>query len=125
MKKNQTSVKKALRSFAFAFNGLKILILEEQNARIHTIGAFCAIVLGFVLKISLHEWVAIILAIGFVITIETINSAIENLADFVSPDKHDLIKKVKDLSAGGVLLSAITALIIGLIIFLPKLITHV
>jgi diacylglycerol kinase len=125
MKKNQTSIRKALRSFVFAFNGLKILILEEQNARIHAIGAFCAIVLGFVLKISLQEWVAIIIAIGFVITIETINSAIENLADYVSPEKHDLIKKVKDLSAGGVLLSAITALIIGLIVFLPKMIAHV
>jgi undecaprenol kinase/diacylglycerol kinase (ATP) len=125
MKKNQTSIKKALRSFVFAFNGLKILIREEQNARIHAIGALGAIVLGFVLKISMHEWVAIILAIGFVITIETINSAIENLADYVSPDKHDLIKKVKDLSAGGVLLSAITALIIGLFIFLPKIIAHV
>ena len=62
------------------------------------------------------------LAIGLVITSEIINSAIENISDFISPEKHDLIKKIKDLSAAGVLISAITAFVIGLIIFIPKLI---
>ena len=125
MKKYPVSIRKALRSFVFAFKGIRILIVEEQNAQIHVVGGICAIVLGFVLKISLHEWIAVAFAIGFVITIEAINSAIENLADYVSPGKHDLIKKVKDLSAGGVLISAITAAVIGIIIFLPKIIAHV
>jgi diacylglycerol kinase len=84
-----------------------------------------AILLGILLKISLTEWMMVILVIGLVITLEIVNSAIESLADYVSPGKHDLIKKVKDLSAGGVLVSAISAVIIGLIIFLPKLLVYV
>ncbi len=122
MKQDKTFIKQRLRSFEFASNGFRILICEEHNVRIHVFAAVCAVLLGFILKITHFEWIAICFAIGFVFTLEIINSAIENLADFVSPDKHDLIKKVKDLSASGVLVSAITALIIGLIVFLPKII---
>jgi diacylglycerol kinase len=68
------------------------------------------------------EWFAVIFAIGIVIAFEAINSAIENLADFVSPQEHHLIKKVKDLAAAGVLVSAISAAIVGLLIFIPRII---
>jgi diacylglycerol kinase len=123
--KNLVSIKKSLKSFVFAFNGIRIFIYEGNNARIHIIAAMIAIILGILLKISLTEWMMVILVIGLVITLEIVNSAIESLADYVSPGKHDLIKKVKDLSAGGVLVSAISAVIIGLIIFLPKLLVYV
>ena len=83
--------------------------------------AFIAVIIAFWLKISAIEWVAIVFAIGFVITLEIINSAIENMADFLSPEKHEMIKKIKDLAAAGVLVSSITSLIIGLIVFLPKI----
>jgi len=121
MKNNRFSLRKRLKSFGFAFNGLVILIREEHNARIHFMAAFIAVILGFWLKISAIEWVAIVFAIGFVITLEIINSAIENMADFISPEKHEMIKKIKDLSAAGVLVGSITSLIIGLIVFLPKI----
>jgi diacylglycerol kinase len=119
------SVRKRLKSFKYAFNGLKILIQDEHNARIHFIAAIIVVILGFLLKISMVEWLAIVFAIGFVITCEIINSAIENLADYVSPEKNEIIKKVKDLSAAAVLFSAITAIVIGILVFLPKLIVYV
>lgn len=122
MKDQKFSLQKRIKSFAYAFNGLKILIQEEHNSWIHILAAICAIAAGILLKVSAMEWIAIVFAVGFVITLEIINSAIENIADFISPGKHDMIKKIKDLSAAGVLVSAITALVIGLIVFLPKIV---
>ena len=121
MKHQKFSMSKRIKSFGFAFNGFKILIKEEHNARIHLFAAACVLIAGFALKISTFEWIAIVFAIGFVITLEIINSAIENISNFISPEKHESIKKIKDLAAAGVLLSAVTALIIGLIIFIPKI----
>ena len=119
--KEKFSIKKRIQSFGYALNGLKILITEEHNARIHLVVSVIVIILGFAFGISLSEWISICLCIGLVIVTETINSAIENLADFVSPAKNELIKKVKDLSAFAVLFSAVIAVITGLIIFLPKI----
>jgi diacylglycerol kinase len=120
--KQPFSIIDRLKSFKYAFNGLKVLIRDEHNSRIHLVIAILVIILGFIFKISMYEWIAVCFAIGFVITTEIINSALENLADFVSPDTNNIIKKVKDLSAAGVLISALTAVVIGLIIFLPKII---
>lgn len=122
MKQQKFSIKKRLNSFTFAFNGLAILLKEEHNARIHLVAAVCAIIAGFVLKISPYEWISIIFAIGFVIALEAVNSALENMADFVSPAKDERIKRIKDLSAAGVLIGATAALAIGLIVFVPKII---
>lgn len=121
MKHQKFSLQKRIKSFGYAFNGLKILVREEHNARVHMLAAICALIAGILLKVSVMEWIALLFAMGFVITLEIINSAIENIADFISPERHDMIKKIKDLSAAGVMVSAITALLIGLIIFLPKL----
>ena len=122
MKQEKFSIKKRIQSFSHAFNGIKILLSEEHNVSIHLLAACITILLGFILHISITEWIALLFAIGFVLAMEAINSAIENLADYVSPDKNELIKKVKDLSAAAVLISATTALVVGLIIFLPKII---
>ena len=121
MQNEPFSLRKRLKSFVYAWNGIKIVLLDEHNARIHFLATLCAIILGFYLNISSQEWIAVLIAIGFVFAMEMVNSAIENLCDFVSPQKHDTIKKVKDLAAGAVLISAITALFIGLIVFVPKL----
>jgi diacylglycerol kinase len=122
MKQQKFSIKKRWDSLKFAFNGLVILFKEEHNARIHFVVAVCAIIAGFVLKISPYEWISIIFAIGFVIALEAVNSAIENMADFVSPAKDERIKRIKDLSAAGVLIGAVAALAAGLIVFVPKII---
>ena len=120
MKQENFSWKKRLKSFKYAFNGLKILIREEHNARIHIVIAICVLVAGLVFEISGSEWIAVTLCIGMVIGLEMINSAIENLADFVLPEQHDRIKKVKDLAAGAVLFVAVVAVVVGLIVFVPK-----
>jgi diacylglycerol kinase len=121
MKHEKLSIRKRIRSFGYAFNGLKILIREEPNSRIHLFATICTVTAGILLKVSAIEWIALVFAIGFVLTMEIVNSAIENIADFVSPEKHDMIKKIKDLSAAGVLVSAITAVVIALIVFLPEI----
>ncbi len=109
-------------SFGYALNGFKTLITEEVNARVHTMAAIIVIAMGLFLEISLTEWLILTIVIGLVFAFEIMNTAIENLADYVSPSKQDAIKKVKDLGAAGVLASAIIAIITGLIIFLPKII---
>ncbi len=115
------SMKQRLLSFKYAVNGLVVLFKSEHNAHIHTIAAVVAIFLGWFLKIEKGEWLWIILAIGMVFITELLNSAIEYLADVVSPGQHEKIGKVKDLSAGAVLVAAIIALLIGCMIFIPKL----
>ena len=77
---------------------------------------------GFLFKITNVEWLAVVFAIGLVLAGEAINSAIERLSDVVQPERDDRIRDVKDISAGAVLICAITAAIIGIIVFLPKLI---
>lgn len=121
MKQENFSINKRFKSFGYAFNGLKILIMDEHNSRIHVLAAIVAVIAGYLFQISYIEWIAIIFAIGQVIAFEIFNSAIENLCDFISPGQHDTIKKIKDLSAAGVLVGAITAAIIGLIVFVPKI----
>ena len=116
------SIRKRIKSFGYAFNGLRLLIKEEHNAWIHVMATILAILLGFAFTISKTEWVALVFSIGFVFALELVNSAIENLADYSSPGTHELIKKVKDLSAAAVLIAAITALSIGLLIFIPKIV---
>jgi diacylglycerol kinase len=122
MKEQQKfSIRKRLKSFVFAFNGLHILFREEHNSHIHLVAALCAFIAGLFLKITATEWVAVVFAIGFVFAMELINSAIENMVDFVSTERNEHIKRIKDLSAAGVLVSAIVALAVGLIVFLPKI----
>lgn len=118
------SASKRFGSFRYAFNGLRVLLREEHNSWIHIGAAIVAISLGCFFQISLYEWIAIAFAIGFVIALEIVNSAIESLCDFVSPDRHDSIKKIKDLAAAAVLISAMTALAVGLIVFIPKIIAY-
>ena len=121
MKNQKFSIRKRLGSFKYAINGLRILFKHEHNSRIHIFAAICAIILGLVLNVSNVEWIAIVLVIGFVFSIELINSSIEYLTDFISPNYHEIIKKVKDLSAAAVLMSAIVSMVTAFIIFIPKI----
>ncbi len=115
--------KKRKESFGHAFRGVKTLFEETPNARIHLVMAILAVALGFIFHISSGEWLAVIIVIGLVLALEAMNTAIETLADFACDKKiHPLIKIVKDVSATGVLLAAIAALVVGIIVFLPKII---
>ncbi|MFT5601578.1 MAG: diacylglycerol kinase [Flavobacteriales bacterium] len=115
------SITKRLKSFGHAFNGLKTAFKGEHNLRIHLVAAILVVILGLYFKIEIVEWLILTLTIGFVIAMELLNSSIENLADYACKEQHPMIKKVKDIAAGAVLVSAISALIVGLLVFIPKL----
>jgi diacylglycerol kinase len=121
MKSQHFFIAKRLKSFTYAFNGFKILFKEEHNARIHAAIGIIVLMLSIYFGLNINEGMAILFSIGLVFSAEIFNSAIENLCDFVSPQWNDKIKKVKDLSAAAVLLCAIIALIIGSVIFVPKI----
>lgn len=121
MEKEPFSFKKRAKSFRYAFQGIIYFLKTEHNGRIHVFAAVLAIIWSFLYDISSTEWIVVILSIAMVFGFELINSAIEKVADFVSPDKHEAIKRIKDMAAGAVLVSAIGAFIIGLIIFIPKM----
>ena len=91
-KQEKFSISKRLKSFTYAFNGLKVLFLEEHNSRIHLFATICVIIAGALLKLSVLEWAAVV---GLVFSGEIFNSAIEDLSDVVSPERDERIKKVK------------------------------
>lgn len=121
MESNKFSFRNRIRSFSHAFRGITTLIKSEQNARIHLVAALSAIILGFVLKINTSEWISILMVIGLVILAELFNTAIERLADHVEPNRNNLIGQVKDYAAGAVLIAAIVSIIVGGLIFIPKI----
>lgn len=121
MKNEGFTLRKRLRSFKFAGNGIRLLIAHEHNAWIHCFAAVCVTIAGWSIGLSSIEWIAIVFAIAMVLAAEAVNSSIEALADLVSPGYNEAIKRTKDLAAGAVLILAIGASIIGLIIFVPKI----
>lgn len=110
-----------IKSFIHAFNGLKMAFRKEPNFRIHAVTTIMVIAAGLYFKLSTTEWLAIIIVIGLVLVTELLNTAIENIADFISPERHEKIKTIKDIAAAAVLISAIVALVVGLLIFIPKI----
>jgi len=114
-------LKKRIESFKFAFAGIGHFVKSEPNVIIHLIAAVLVVILGFYFEISTTEWCFIVFAIASVLGAEAFNTSIEYLTDLVSPDYHKLAGKTKDVAAAAVLLVAIGAAIVGLIIFLPKI----
>ncbi|HOY14816.1 MAG TPA: diacylglycerol kinase family protein [Saprospiraceae bacterium] len=121
MQEKEFSLRNRLHSFRFAFNGLKVLFQEEHNSRIHLVIAIVAIVAGFLCKITSYEWLAILLSLGLVISLEIVNTALEKIADFISPQYDSRIKIIKDLAAAGVLVGAFAAVGVGLVVFGPRI----
>jgi diacylglycerol kinase len=120
---NKFSISKRLKSFGYAISGLKLLFKYEHNLRIHLFAAVFTVIMGFIFKLTGIEWSIILIVISIVFIAEIINSSIEYLADFVSPEFSSLIKIIKDYAAAAVLIAAVFSIIIGLIIFLPKFLT--
>mgnify|MGYP000947705091 CR=1 FL=1 len=109
------------KSAIYALNGLKVLLKEEHNSRIHTAITVVVVIAGFLLKISTIEWLIVCILIGMVFSLEIMNSAIENLCDHVTSQWHETIKKIKDLAASAVFVASVISVICGIIIFLPKI----
>jgi undecaprenol kinase len=108
-------------SFGFAISGILTAIRKERNLKIHLFLAVIVILLGFILSITVTEWLFIILAIGGMLVAEMMNSAIERVVDLTTQDYHPLAKQAKDMAAGAVLLFAVASVSIGILIFGPKL----
>lgn len=121
MNKGKFSIIDRIKSFKYAFNGLKLFFIHDHNGRVHLFAAIVAIGMSFYLEISGLEWIAILSVISAVFVAEILNSAIEKLADVVSPDYYPKIKVVKDLAAAAVLVAAFLAVAVGAIVFIPKL----
>lgn len=107
--------------FKYAFNGLLVIIKEERNFKIHILSAIAVIVLSIILQINTYEWIVIMMTIHIVLLMELINSVIERLIDYLRPEIHPKAKKIKDIGAAIVLTSVFMSIVVGLIIFLPKL----
>ena len=110
-----------LRSFAYAFAGVRTLFATQPNFRFHAFAALLVIAGGLALRVTLADWLWLTAAIAGVLVTEALNTALEFLADAVSTDHHPLIGKAKDCAAAAVLLAALGAVGLGLLVFGPHL----
>lgn len=115
------SFRNRLVSFRYAFNGILCVLRRQHNCWIQIVISLLVVFAGFYFSLSNFEWTVLVLAIALVLSLEMINSAIEYMVDLVSKDYNPVAGKVKDVAAGAVLIAAIFAIIIGLIIFIPKI----
>lgn len=109
------------RSFKFSIQGLEYAFKYEQNILVHLLATIAVVLLGFYVNLSFYEWIFIIILIGLVVATELVNTAIEAVVDLACTEVHPLAKIAKDTAAASVLIFALTAVVSGLFIFVPKL----
>ena len=122
MQPQKFSVRSRIKSFSYAISGIRRFVWQEHNARIHTAATIIVVIAALVMGVSRLEAVALALVIGGVWITEMLNTCLERMADIISPQRDPTIKYIKDLAAGAVLVAAITAVIVGLFIFIPKIV---
>ena len=120
--KGQGQRYKLTSAFANAGRGLVEAVRTERNLRIDVACAVVAVVLGFALRIDAASWLAVIICIGMMLALETVNTAIEAVVDLASPGYHELARKAKDCAAGAALAGAAASLAVGAVVFLPRII---
>jgi diacylglycerol kinase (ATP) len=111
-----------LRSFGYAWNGLKEVVASQHNAWVHFVATVAVVTLGVVTRVSRAEWLALVFAIVLVWAAEALNTAFELLCDAVSPEHHPLVGRAKDVAAGAVLVCAAGAVVVAGVVFLPRLV---
>ena len=114
-------MRKRIQSFGYALSGIKTVFTSETNMKIHLVITTGVIICGFIFKINVTEWSLCLLCMALVIGGEMLNTAIENIVNLASPEFHPLAGKAKDIAAGAVLICAIISVIVGSLIFLPKI----
>ncbi len=128
--KNRVKLKERLKlqgkakfnvSFNHAMDGISYTIEHERNIRIEIFFAICVTIASFLLHVTIIEWCILILTIGVILALEIVNTAIERSVDLVTKEYEELAKVAKDAAAGAVLIMSFTSVIIGIIIFLPRL----
>jgi diacylglycerol kinase (ATP) len=120
-KDSRFSIGSRLLSFKYALAGIRSFFQSEHNAIIHLVATLVVITLALIYKVDKYEAITLLFAIAFVWVAELLNTAIERLADFVSPNHHPNIKFIKDVAAAAVLIAALTAIAAGSFIFIPKI----
>ena len=118
--KDTTFITGRLKSLGFAVKGAYKLITTEHSVMVQLSIALLMVIAGFYFEIDRVEWILQILAFGLVLSIEGMNTAVEKIADFIHPEFHDRIGFIKDIAAGAVFFAAIAAIIVGLLIYVPK-----
>ncbi|WP_080874637.1 diacylglycerol kinase family protein [Oceanobacillus timonensis] len=113
--------KKHVVGFRFAWAGLKTVVKKESNFQLHLTATALVVAAGFFFHLSLIEWAVILLTIGLVLITEMINSVIERIMDFTQPGYDERIKEIKDIAAGVVLVTAIISVVVGVLVFGPKI----
>lgn len=108
------------KSIGFALKGALKLITTEHSVMVQSSLVVLMTIAGFYFKIDRYEWIMQIFALGLVLSIEGLNTAVEKIADFIHPEFHDRIGFIKDIAAGAVFFAALTAVIIGCLIYIPK-----
>ncbi|HEY4335997.1 MAG TPA: diacylglycerol kinase family protein [Puia sp.] len=121
MQSQKFSIRSRLASFTHAFRGIRQFAWHEHNARIHLVATIAVIIAAIVLKVKGAEAAALAIVTGMVWVAEMINTCFEKLTDHITKERHPEIKTIKDLAAGAVLLAAMTAVSVGLFIFIPKI----
>lgn len=119
MSNNSLTFTGRIRSFKYAFRGLRVMIISQHNAWIHAVATILVVAVSFYFHLTRAEWCWIILAIISVWTAEAFNTAFEFLTDVASPEFHPLAEKAKDVAAGAVLITAIGSAVIGIVVFGP------
>lgn len=119
-RKFKVKSKRILNSFKYAICGFIISFKEERNMRLHILAMLLVIISGIYFKISNIEWIICAILFGLVISSELVNTAIENISDMITKEKNPKIKVIKDVAAASVLVNSISAIVAGLIIFLPR-----
>ena len=121
MSKKDSFFVNRLKSIGYAFNGALHLIKTESSIKIQVFIAIIVTIAGFYFEISKTEWLIQIAFIGLVMSLEAMNTAVEYISDFIHPDRHESIGKIKDIAAGAVFIAAISATIAAFVIYIPKI----
>ena len=121
MHKKDSFLVNRIKSIGYAFKGALVLLTTEPSIKVQVGIGIIVTILGFVFNLSPTEWIVQTLVIALIIAIEGLNTAIEEIADFIHPEQHEKIGLIKDLAAGAVLIFAVAAVIIGFIIYIPKI----
>jgi diacylglycerol kinase (ATP) len=121
MAKKDSFLVNRIKSIGFAFNGARLLVTTESSIQVQVFIGIIMTIIGFLVGLSPTEWILQTISIGLIIAIEGINTAIEEIADFIHPEFHPKIGLIKDLAAGAVFIFAIIAIIVGGIIYFPKI----
>lgn len=121
LKERKNEWARLVNSFKYAYDGIRQTFLTERNFQFHTVAACAVIIFAVIFRLSFHEWLIVLVLIGGMLALELVNTAVEHIVDMISPKHHPLAKAAKDASAAAVCVYAAFSCMIGLLIFIPKI----